>query len=935
MKYFLFKDPLNLSRSQFIAVLLSSCLVLILAFLFEASQQYQAEKNTFTINADKLTLQQQQIEKRTDILLDALSQYFASNLNQNHNEFEHFAKGLYKQSNTIHSIGFAPYLAKAQTKAFEQQQQQKGFTSVAVTGKGLFEQEEINRSDHILPINTIIPFDAEHILYLSEDLFSLPGIKKQFKMAVETNQSHTELLQSSHTKAFFTLSLKPVYLRDPDSLTPEQRLQQVKGAVFIIVPIEEIIFQQITTLFPRKNIFFNTSLPIHKSPLFSQMTYHSHTDNPLLYILEFRLYKSFTLISNQPNTQLDLEQHWYVTQLKIEPMLITLYAALALFLAITLFFIVVFRHTQYLQQTQTRLSRIIDTSQEAVIVTNKEGVIQTWNPIAIQLFGYSEHEALDQPMMQLIFKHSKAESNTPNQKKLKQQFLTTFDLHQGRPKNLKQELTLCTRSSKKVITEVATSVINNPKNPEDIEISFFIKDITYQRQTEAEIKQLAYFDSLTKLENRTFFKNQVEEVILQKQYDTFAILFLDLDGFKQVNDSLGHSIGDELLIVIAKRIVNALRSTQQNTHICRFGGDEFVLMLGNVNEKQAAQVSLRLLNKIERLVKLKHDELKISGSIGIAIYPQHGQDVDTLLRHADTAMYQSKGSGKNTYSIYDDAMEKRLSKRLLLEKHLRNALRLNEFSLVYQPKIEILTGKIVGVEALIRWNNPILGLVPPDEFIAIAEESSIIIDIGDWVAKTCIQQLYKWKNTENKDLHIAINVSSQQLQHPKFLQSITQMMKQGDIAPKLLEIELTERTIMSNAEENIIRFNEIRKQGFELSVDDFGTGYSSLSYLKKFPLSIIKIDKSFIDGLPLNEDDVSIAKAILSLSHNLNMKVVAEGVETMEQLNFLKNLNCNLAQGYHISRPLSIQKLESWLSQNRVNFYNSKAYKDTPTEMNT
>lgn len=893
-----------------------------MAFLFEASQQYQTEKNAFIINADKLDLSQ--IEKRTAILLDALSQYYATNLSQHNNEFEHFAKGLFKQSTSIHSIGFAPYLTKSKMSDFEQQQQQKGFTSVAVMGKGLFEQEEVNTSNYILPISSITPFDAEHILYLSEDLFSLPGIAKQFEIAVQTNQPHTELLQSSSTKAFYTLSFKPVYLNDPHNLTPSQRLQQVKGVVFIIVPIEEIVFQKMNILFAGKNIFFNTSLPIYNSPLLSQMTYQSHDEHSLLYLFEFHFYQPFTLISNQPNTKLDLEQHWYVSKLNVEPILITLYIALALFLAIVLFSIVVFRHTQHLQQTQTRLTRIIDTSQEAVIVTNKEGIIKIWNPIAIQLFGYSEHDALNKPMMQLIFKHIKPKKNATNQTKLKQLFLTTFDLHQGRSNNLKQELKLITRSGKKITTEVATSVINNPKNPEDIEISFFIKDITYQRQTEAEIKQLAYFDPLTKLENRTFFKNQVEEIIQQKQYDTFAILFLDLDGFKQVNDSLGHSIGDELLIVIAKRIVNALRNTAQNTHICRFGGDEFVLMLGNVYEKQAAQVSLRLLNKIERLVKLKHDELNISGSIGIALYPQHGRDVDTLLRHADTAMYQSKGSGKNTYSIYDDAMEKQLSKRLLLEKHLRNALRLNEFSLVYQPKIEVLTGKVVGVEALIRWNNPVLGFVPPDEFIHIAEESSLIIEIGDWVAKTCIQQLLLWKESKNQDLHIAINVSSQQLQHPQFLQSITQMMKQDNLAPKLLEIELTERTIMSNAEENIIRFNEIRQQGFELSVDDFGTGYSSLSYLKKFPLSIIKIDKSFIDGLPKDEDDVSIAKAILSLSHNLNMKVVAEGVETGEQLDFLKSLNCNLAQGYHISRPLSVQVLERWLTQYKDSFYLGK-----------
>ncbi len=921
MKYFILKDPLNLSRKQLILVFLSSCLVFILAFIFEASQQYNATKNTFIINSDKLHTQQQQIEKRTATLLDALSQYYATNLNQTNNEFEHFAKGLYKQSTTIHAIGFAKY-------------QHKSLDAITAIGtKRLFEQEQLNTTRFTLPIRSIIPLDSEHSIYLNEDLFTLPGIVQRFNMATKMNQSHIELLQSSQTKEFYTLSFKPVFFKDPEMLSAQERLQQVKGVVFIITPIEEIIFYKIKKLFPKDNIFFNTELPIQNSPLFSKMRYVSHDENLFLELSEFPLYSPFSLISDQPKTRLDLEQHWYLVNLKIEPLLITLYISVALYLALVLFFIMVYRHTQHLQQTQIRLTRIIDTSQEAVIVTNKEGIIQIWNPVAIQLFGYSEAEALNQPIMRLIFPSSKTtfkKGTDTSKEELKELFRTTFNLNQAHTSHLKQERQLTTRNAEDITTEIAISIINNPKNPEDIEISLFIKDITYQRQTEAEIKQLAYFDPLTKLENRTYFKTQVEQVIQENKYPRFAILFLDLDGFKQVNDSLGHSIGDELLIVIAKRIVNTLRQNKQDTHICRFGGDEFVLMLGNLTEQQAAQVSLRLLNKLERLVKLQHDELRISGSIGIALYPQHGDDVDTLLRHADTAMYQSKNSGKNTYSIYNQQMEERLSKRLLLEKHLRNALSLNEFSLVYQPKINTLNGSVVGVEALIRWNNPELGFVPPDEFIPIAEESQLIIDIGNWVAKTCIQQLFIWKNTQRHSLQIAINVSSQQLQHPEFLQSISQMMEQKGLKPALLEIELTERTIMSNAEENILRFNEIRAQGFELSVDDFGTGYSSLSYLKKFPLSIIKIDKSFIDGLPTDEDDVSIAKAIISLSHNLNMRVVAEGVETMAQLKFLKTIDCDFAQGYHISRPLSIQQLETWLTQNKSNFYHKSETK-TPT----
>ncbi|NPA73060.1 MAG: EAL domain-containing protein, partial [Gammaproteobacteria bacterium] len=476
------------------------------------------------------------------------------------------------------------------------------------------------------------------------------------------------------------------------------------------------------------------------------------------------------------------------------------------------------------------------------------------------------------------------------------------------------EISLMSRGNRPIIAEVSVSILKTSMQPEDTEISLFIKDITHQRQAEADIKKLAYFDPLTNLENRSYFKSQIERHIHENSFKQFAILFLDLDGFKQVNDSLGHSIGDELLKVISKRLTHTLRSSERETHICRFGGDEFIFMLGEVGEKDAGSITLRLLKQIERLVRIKNDDLQVTGSVGIAIYPQHGTDVDTLLRHADSAMYQSKNSGKNTFSIYEQTLDTELSQRILIEKHLRHALRLKEFSLVFQPQINLSTRKTIGVEALIRWNNPVLGFVPPDQFISIAEESNLIVSIGDWVAQTCVQQLKFWKDTPFQNLHIAINVSSQQLQQPNFMESIRKLMDHAEIPSHLLEIELTERTVMSNAEENIVLFNDIRKQGFGLSVDDFGTGYSSLSYLKKFPLSILKIDKSFVDGLPKNDDDVSIAHAIVTLSHSLNMRVVAEGVETVEQLNFLTELGCDFVQGYYISRPIKIEALEAWLA---------------------
>jgi len=577
------------------------------------------------------------------------------------------------------------------------------------------------------------------------------------------------------------------------------------------------------------------------------------------------------------------------------------------------------RYTTNLLITQTRLLQILETSQDAVIITDKNGYILDWNPESESLFGFTKEQAVNQCIVDLVF--DMTDNLTTNRDELSyiDHFYKTLHLYGPRPSQ-KVEVVLLDSEKNKITAEVSTAILNIQNNTE---ISLFIKDITYQRQTEDAMTKMAFFDALTQLENRTFFKRTVNELISSEPNGYFALLFLDLDGFKQVNDTLGHNIGDELLKVVAKRIQNTLRSNNGESHVCRFGGDEFVVLLKNSKEKTGSQTSLRLLNQIERVIKIEDDELQVSTSIGMALYPQHGKDIDTLLRHADTAMYQSKSLGKNTYSIYHDAMEESIAERSLLEKHLRKAIEHNEFHLVYQPQINLQTGNIIGVEALIRWNNPVLGFVPPDKFIPIAEESHLILNIGEWVTKTCIAQLEAWKGTAFDSLHIAMNVSSVQFENPYFIGFVRKLMEDSGISNHLLEIELTERTVMNNVNENISRFNQIRSSGFGLSVDDFGTGYSSLSYLKKFPLSILKIDKSFIDGIPQDDEDIIIATAILNLAHSLSMQVVAEGVETEEQLEYLTKARCNFAQGYLISRPLAIKDLENWLSENHLNFYSN------------
>lgn len=920
---------LELNLKQKIIIALFGIVGLFGVLTFEVTQQIDQSETKFHQNADLLIKKQTAEQQRISTILETLSEYYTSQLIKNSSEFTDFAQSLLnKSSNNI--IGLATLIARDQKTKFEQTQHGLGYESFKISNSQLFKQQHENTKHAFLTITTITPLKPKNAIYLSEDLFSIPDLVNKFTQAIQSNQTQHKILISQKDGTVNRLSFKPIYLNSPQKLSHEERLKQVRGIVFTVQPIEEITLKHAAEFFSPENTGISLSLYQNSehSVLKQIQTLENHQDLEST-ILPKRTFESqLTLPYLQADQQIKIHQVWNLQNLKIASLLKVAALTLTIFVLLLALILILVRYTQNLHQTQSRLNQILKTSQDAVILTTQKGNIIDWNPEAEQLFGFSKQEAIGQPIASLIFEQYKSvisnsfESDTI----LEEGFAKIVLLDKPDSTNQKIEVKLHNRSGDVITAEIAKSILHIKGQ---IEVGLFIKDISYQRRTEEAMTQMAFYDPLTKLENRAYFKKTIDELVDTSPSNNFAILFMDLDGFKQVNDTLGHSVGDELLIVIAKRIKNALRNNNDNNHICRFGGDEFVIMLENVDETGAAKISLRLLNQIERVIKIEADELQVSASIGIALYPQHGEDVDTLLRHADTAMYQSKDIGKNTYSLYHDSMEEDLAERILIEKHLRNAIKNREFNLVYQPQVNLQTGKIIGLEALIRWNNPILGFVPPDKFIPIAEESNLILNIGEWVTQTCIEQLQSWKNTSFDNLHIAMNVSSVQFESPYFLNFVSTLMENSGLKNHLLEIELTERTVMGNVNENIERFNEIRSSGFGLSVDDFGTGYSSLSYLKKFPLSILKVDKTFVDGIPDDDDDKSIVTAILNLAHSLNMRVVAEGIETQEQMQYLQDLHCDFGQGYHISRPKPIEELETWLTENQHYFFKSESRQRT------
>lgn len=430
------------------------------------------------------------------------------------------------------------------------------------------------------------------------------------------------------------------------------------------------------------------------------------------------------------------------------------------------------------------------------------------------------------------------------------------------------------------------------------------RDITKRKQTEERLNYLASFDALTDLPNRTLFYDRLGQATARARWHKrwVAVLFLDLDRFKVINDTLGHAIGDLLLKAAAVRLTGSIR---EGDTVARLGGDEFVLILDDLAQPQdTSKVAQKILDALSDPFDLEGRELFITASIGIALWPEDGEDPETLLKNADIAMYRAKEQGRNACQLYSPALNAKASERLTLENALRHALEREELLLLYQPKVDLATGKIIGLEALVRWKHPQWGLVSPADFIPLAEETGLIVPIGEWVLWTACAQNKAWQEAGFPPIRIAVNLSARQFNKQNFAEMVARLLGEVGLDPQYLELELTESIIMKNAESTMTMLQELDAMGVELTVDDFGTGYSSLSYLKRFPVHTLKIDRSFVRNLTTDPEDVAIVTAIITLAHTLHLKVIAEAVETVEQLALLRSLECDQMQGYLFSRPL-------------------------------
>jgi diguanylate cyclase (GGDEF)-like protein/PAS domain S-box-containing protein len=533
---------------------------------------------------------------------------------------------------------------------------------------------------------------------------------------------------------------------------------------------------------------------------------------------------------------------------------------------------------------------------DAVVCADTAGKITFLNLVAEKLTGWTLREAVGRPMPEVFrildMSSGKATENTAE-----------VAILQIRALHLPSNCILLRRDESQIPIEHSIAPIRDRAGQATGAVIVF-RDVSAAQAMAQQITHSAEHDFLTGLPNRMLLNDRIGQAIAMAQRDLMpvAVLFLDLDGFKHINDSLGHPIGDKLLQSIAKRLVDCVRASDT---VSRQGGDEFVVLLPQAEHPEdAATIASRLLRAVAEAHSIDQRDLHVTTSIGVSVYPDDGQDAETLIKNADTAMYQAKENGRQSFQFFKPAMNARAVERQSIEESLRRAMERQEFALHYQPKISLTTGAITGAEALIRWTHPTRGPISPAQFIPIAEDSGLILSIGNWVLRQACAQARAWVDAGLPSVTMAVNVSAIEFRATGFLEGLFMILSETGLDPKSLELELTETVLMKHAESTAAILQILRQRGIRVAVDDFGTGYSSLSYLRKLPIDALKIDQSFVRQISTGGDDLAIVSAVINMARSLKLRVIAEGVETQTEVDFLQLHRCDEAQGYYFAKPM-------------------------------
>ena len=544
-------------------------------------------------------------------------------------------------------------------------------------------------------------------------------------------------------------------------------------------------------------------------------------------------------------------------------------------------------------------AEIIDNAGEGIVVYDRELRYVLWNRFMEEMTGLAERDVIGRAALD-VFPHLRDQQvDDMLGRALKGDTIASPDVHYYVPATGKQGW---------------VSSVYRPHLDGDgrvIGVIGLIRDITARKSAEQQIEYQAYHDALTGLANRRLFQEHLSLALAlaQRRGTLVSVLFLDLDHFKVVNDSLGHSVGDALLRQVAKRLKNAVR---EGDTVARVGGDEFTIVLQELGRRDdAALVAQKVLRTISEPMDVNGHRLYITTSIGITVYPDDGDDAETLLKNADTAMYRAKAEGRNTYQMSTHELSRSTHERMTLESGLHRAMERGEFALLYQPQVDVSTMQIVGMEALLRWHHPQRGVIVPEHFISVAEERGLILIIGDWVIREACLEARKFQDLGLHDFRVSVNISARQFRDPSLLSSVESSLAEAGIEARTLELEITETVAMENVEMTLSTLAQLRSSGVTIAIDDFGTGHSSLSYLKRFPIDALKIDRGFVEDLPDKFEDAAIVNSVIQLANGLGLRVVAEGVETREQLEFLRDSGCREVQGFFLSYPVPADDIKA------------------------
>ncbi|RMT95362.1 hypothetical protein ALP39_100041 [Pseudomonas marginalis pv. marginalis] len=532
--------------------------------------------------------------------------------------------------------------------------------------------------------------------------------------------------------------------------------------------------------------------------------------------------------------------------------------------------------------------RAVEQSANAFLLVNCDGVVEYVNPSFTAITQYSAEEVHGHRLAQLPALENLSELlfDAPSS-------LAKSNSWQGEFKSRRKNL-------EPYWGQLSISKVYGDNR----ELTHYIgiyEDITQTKLAQQRIERLAYTDNLTNLGNRPAFIRNLDERFARDSDSPISLLLVDIDNFKRINDSLGHQTGDKLLISLARRLRNSLSA---GGSLARFASNEFAVLLDDTDLESGQQVASQLLATLDKPMFVDNQLISVTGSVGLACAPLHGRDPQTLMRNAGLALHKAKANGKHQVQVFTEALNAEASYKLFVENNLRRALTQNELDVFYQPKLCLRSGRLLGMEALLRWNHPEKGMIRPDQFISVAEETGLIIPIGKWIARQACRMSKQLSAAGMGNLQVAINLSPKQFSDPDLVASIATILKEEELPANLLELELTEGLLLEATEDTRLQLDQLKSFGLTLAMDDFGTGYSSLSYLKKFPIDIIKIDRSFIHEIPDNQDDMEITSAVIAMAHNLKLKVVAEGIETAEQLAFLRRHRCDVGQGYLFDRPI-------------------------------